>query len=311
MAQKRKVMAVRSLLSDSRIDPTYNENVAIRKMCMDSTKASTEIFQLLFQHPKVQNDREKWIAQALHSACGAQNLSIVKQLLLYPHPSIASSEILSAAIESGNPKCVRLLLRTKLFDPTIEDNLPVKEAAKYGYQAVLKLLLRQPNVDPSNALPAGPSFKVLKILLQYPNVDPTRKNNEVLKNMCSREDIRALKLLLKHPRIDPSFENNKLLEFATSNKKMEAVKLLLMDPRVGITDNVLQGCLRIGVTATISKSAPILSMLLDDNRCNSTMDYSRLLELAARHKVNEACLTLLKQHPKVLKACNYQMEIKN
>jgi hypothetical protein len=277
MLLKRNVQAVRSLLLDPRLDPTLRNYHVVTFCRID--KGTNEILQLVFQHPKMQQKREEWIGRALEKACSHQNFEIVKLLVCeYPHPSMFNSQAITRAAETGFTKCVRFLLRNG-FDPTIDDNLPLKIAAEGGYQAVVRLLLQQKTVDPSDALPDRPSLQVLKLFYKYcPNKISRTKIDKILELACGLDgDLGKVKLLLKDSRCDPSVNNNICLHNAAIFGNIDIINILLTDPRVGITYELLQD-----FCGTPRNDSTILKLLLKENHRHdsSAINFLHLANLA-------------------------------
>jgi hypothetical protein len=277
MVLRGNVQAVRSLLLDTRLDPTLRNYHAVITVTSPD-KPSKEILQLLLQHPKMQK-REEWIGEVLEEACSYRNFAIVNLLICkYPHPSMFNTQAIVIAAETGLTKCVRFLVRSG-FDPTIDDNLPLKNAVKKNNKAVVRFLLRQKTVDPTDALHDRPSLKVLKLFFKYcPDRISKRNIDKILREACTSGKLRMVKFLLRDSRTDPSIENNICLERTVFSKQTDAVKLLLMDSRVAIPDGLLQKICRKSCSGIA-----ILSLLLEDHRCNSsTIDFLELTKLAER-----------------------------
>ena len=88
-------------------------------------------------------------------------------------------------------------------------NILLTYAATNGYTQVTKLLLLDPQVDPS-------TIDIYSIWV----------------NSLGWDVIDTIELLLSDPRVDPSLHNNFLIVLAAEHGKVDLVKLLLLDPRV-------------------------------------------------------------------------------
>ena len=118
-------------------------------------------------------------------------------------------------------------------------NLEFIRAAKEGNVKKAKLLLGNPNTDPSaddNSAITFASFnghiEVVKLLLNDPRVDPAVSNNWAISWASQFGHIEVVKLLLKDSRTNPATNSNYAIKMASNNDHIEVVKLLLNDPRV-------------------------------------------------------------------------------
>jgi hypothetical protein len=75
-------------------------------------------------------------------------------------------------------------------------------------------------------------YDVFKILIQDPNVDPSANNNLLIKMATCNGYIQALNLLLKDSRVDPSAENNLIIRCAGLGGHLAVFERLLQDSRV-------------------------------------------------------------------------------
>ena len=105
------------------------------------------------------------------------------------------ADILEGFIENG-------------WNPAENDNYAIRFASRFGHSKVVKLLLKDPRVDP-------------------------RVSNNLAIRLAS-EDGHAgvIKLLLEDPRVDPSADDNEAILLASVNGHSKAMKLLLKDKRV-------------------------------------------------------------------------------
>jgi hypothetical protein len=84
-------------------------------------------------------------------------------------------------------------------------------------------------------------FDVVKLLLEQQNVDPSDYNNEAIVWAVRNNHIDVVKLLIADPRVDPSEPHNKAITWAVEFNLKEIVYLLSEDPKViakGIPDEV-------------------------------------------------------------------------
>jgi hypothetical protein len=95
-----KILAVISLLKDPRIDPSINDNKAIRYACDYGQK---EIVEILLQDHRVD-------------------------------PSTKHNEAIQWACEHGHKEIVEMLLKDKRVDPSDDNNFCILEASSKGYK---------------------------------------------------------------------------------------------------------------------------------------------------------------------------------
>jgi ankyrin repeat protein len=138
-----------------------------------------------------------------------------------------------------------LFVIKKVFDVTDYQRNYVKlyiNLCKCGFTETIKLLLKDPRMDPSVrdnkvfifACRWGTNAEIVKILLNDHRVDPTARDNECFIDACFYGHIEIIKLLLKDPRVNPCARNNFALIESFCTRRMEIVKLLLSDSRVNL-----------------------------------------------------------------------------
>ncbi|PRP85046.1 ankyrin-2-like [Planoprotostelium fungivorum] len=106
-SHKLDLEAFRLLLNDPRVDPSVEDNKAIRSVFSQANQ--TEIARLLLSHPKVD-------------------------------PSARDDEALRIAARRGQTDMVRLLLEDPRVDPTANDNEAMQVAIYRGHTEIVKLL---------------------------------------------------------------------------------------------------------------------------------------------------------------------------
>lgn len=98
-----------------------------------------------------------------------------------------------------------------LYDPSVNNNLAIREASKKG------------------------NFDLVKHLLRDPRVDPTANDNEAFRSAVTGNFVDIVKLLLKDPRVDPTANDNEAFFFTIHKKNAsdpEITTLLFNDKRV-------------------------------------------------------------------------------
>lgn len=148
------------------------------------------------------------------------------------------SEDLRTAIEKGYTDIVRLLLTQTNVDPSNNLNIGIRRAASKGYTDIVRLLLQDPRVDPASEIQEAlrqavdhKHVEVVKLLLQNPRVNPNVYQGAAIKSAAGRGNIEILRLLIQHPQTDIYSLQEGLVE-ASENCKAESVRVLLEDDRV-------------------------------------------------------------------------------
>jgi len=159
---------VRMMLTDPRVDPGANDNIAI---WMASQYGYTEIVKLLLADPRVD-------------------------------PGARENVAIWMASQYGYTEVVRLLLADPRVDPSTHDNIAIRWASEYGYTEVVKLLLADPRVDPdannNEAIRWASSYghtEVVRLLLADPRVDPGANNNEAIQSASYHGYTEIVRLL--------------------------------------------------------------------------------------------------------------------
>ncbi len=134
------------LLADPRVDPSTQDNEAIR---WASKKGHLDVVQLLLADPRVDPSVQDNYAIQWASECGHD--AIVRLLLADPRvdPSARDNFAICVASGQGHDAVVQLLLGDPRVDPSARDNCAIHGASYRGHDAVVRLLLKDPRVDPS------------------------------------------------------------------------------------------------------------------------------------------------------------------
>jgi ankyrin repeat protein len=135
-----KIVALASLLQDERVDPSIEDNFAIR---FASERGYKEIVKLLLQGTKRSYYNSDCIAFI--------SFNIVLNCLLDDRvdPSAKGNSPLGNACESGQLEIVEVLLQDGRIDPSAQNNWAIQESSRGGYKEIVKLLLQDERVDPS------------------------------------------------------------------------------------------------------------------------------------------------------------------
>ena len=137
---------VKLLLQDPRVDPSADNNYAIR---FASGICHVDVIKLLLQDPRV--DPRAYNNYAIRYASAAGKVEIVKLLLQDKRidPSNDDNYLIRLASLRRRVEVVKLLLQDNRVDPAANDNEAVRSASECGYVEVVKLLLQDRRVDPS------------------------------------------------------------------------------------------------------------------------------------------------------------------
>ncbi len=201
---------------------------------------------------------------------------------------------LLTAIRHGDYDSANRLL-TEGADPRVEDNLPIRLAARKGDLMMVKLLLSDRRVNPAachnDAIRGaaansnyhnGNHLDVVCLLLTLPSVDPGDMDNAAIRDAVWYGHTDVVETLLADPRVDPSSCINRAIVNAAWRGHVEIVKLLLADPRV---DPLVDDCTPLR-RALESKRTEVAKILINDMRVitwfttKASPAYDRLLNAA-------------------------------
>lgn len=215
-------------------DPSANNNEAIR---MAAKNGHIEIVYLLLQDPRVDPSANNNEAIAWAITEGFTEIFI----LLWRDPRIRlNSRMIQHAAEEGSVEILRLLLADPELDPSINNNGAIRGAATTAHPESVQLLLADPRVDPTanyneairEAARLG-RIETVQLLLQDPRVDPGAGDNEAIRLAARRDHHEIVRLLLADPRVNPSIDNNYIFEWTIADRHLDIMTQLLLDPRVG------------------------------------------------------------------------------
>ena len=147
-------------------------------------------------------------------------------------PSVDYNNAIRLASKNGHIEIVKILLQDKRVDPT--DNWAIRIASQFGHIEIVKILLEDKRVDPSaddnyaiQYASQNGHTAVVKLLLHDDRVNPAVCNNYSIKSAIENGYTETIKILLQDKRVDPSVDNNYAIRFASYNGHTEIVKLLL------------------------------------------------------------------------------------
>jgi ankyrin repeat protein len=290
---------VQLLLTDSRVDPSVDENNSIR---LASARGHDSVLKLLLADPRVDPAADSNYAIRYASSNG--HAGVVKLLLADPRvdPAAYDNHAIRSASDNGHASVVRLLLADSRVDPAAENNDAIRYACENGHASVVKLLLAHPEVDPAannnDAIRDASSIgyaSVVKLLLADPRVDPAANNNDAIRNASSRGRASVVELLLADPRVDPAAYDNYAIQNASSNGQSSVVELLLADPRV---DPAAENNRAIQ-NASDKGHASVVKLLLADPRVDPAAENNFAIGFAS-YRGHAGVVKLLLAHPEIV-----------
>jgi ankyrin repeat protein len=257
------VDVVRVLLSDARIDPTVDENYAIR---IAADRGHVDVVRVLLSDPRVDPAAEH--NHAIGFAAFNGHCDVVRVLLSDSRidPGADDNFAIRYAALSGHVDIVRILVSDSRADPTAGDNHAIRLAAQNGHADVVSVLLSDdPRVDPAahdndaiRLAAKNGHADVVRVLLSDARVDPADRDNYA--------DV--VRVLLSNACVDPTACQNEALRWAVANGHVVIVEELLLDVRCSAPVSVAflhaapsHGCL-CGMTTSAQLTNPILLRMM-------------------------------------------------
>ena len=166
-------------------------------------------------------------------------------------------DMLIRVIRLDNKTELKRVLDEKLYDPTVNNNEPLKFACRIGQTDIVKLLLEYTDEFGNNPVNPGVSqndplrsacrnghTSTVKLLLEDDRVNPTDKNNEPIRLASRYGNLEIIKLLLLYEKIrnsilikvDPSAVRNQCIQWAARQGFISIVELLIDHPDVNYKD---------------------------------------------------------------------------
>ena len=118
--------------------------------------------------------------------------------------SLNCYEIFDFSGENGYVEVVKLLLQNNCVDPSNCSDYIIREASRNGHVEVVKFLLQDNRVDPSDSIGIASengNIEVVKLLLQDDRVDPSRDDNYALIMASAYDYVEVVELLLQDVRV--------------------------------------------------------------------------------------------------------------
>jgi len=135
---------LKMLLIKSKVDPSVNNNVVIRRA---SKNGHFNVVELLLADPLL--DPSVNYNYAIIESSKNGHFNVVKLLLADPRvdPSADGNEAIKCASYNGHKEIVKLLLKDKRVDPSVDNNYAIRWVTYYGHTEIVKLLLMDPRVN--------------------------------------------------------------------------------------------------------------------------------------------------------------------
>jgi hypothetical protein len=272
---------VKLLLADPRVDPAADSSEAIRNA---SFNGHASVVELLLADPRVDPAADS--NMAMRYAIFKDHSSVVKLLLADPRvdPSANHNEAIRNASAGGHASVVELLLTDSRIDPAAENNYAIRFASYGGHFSIVDLLLADPRVDPSadsngaiREASSGGYVSLVKLLMSDSRVDPTDLDNGAIRNASYKGRAGVVKLLLTDPRVDPAADSNRAIRTASFRGHASAVELLLADPRVdpAAEDNY---AMRYAIS---NGHSSVVKLLLADPRVDPAANHNEAIRNAS------------------------------
>jgi hypothetical protein len=157
------------LLSDQRLDPSADNQSALRLACQ---YAQPEVVKLLLADKRVDPSVDD-----LRIACQYGSVEVVKLLLADPRvdPSASEQDAIYQACHNNHPEVVKLLLADQRVDPSANNQKVLLVALEKGHANVVKFLLSDQRVDISRLFPSSSEVLALFLLRQASRLEPITK----------------------------------------------------------------------------------------------------------------------------------------
>ncbi len=235
----------------------HNEYPAIRKICSSDQK---NLFYCL---------NDPLIKELINQKRIIYKTDIFLQQLAYRNDPIINVVILN------DVEMLDELLK-RGYDPTNEDNYPIRLASEQGYLNIVNLLLQDPRVDPSASdnyalqfASANGHLGVINRLLEDSRVDPSASDNNAIQSASLNGHLSVVNRLLQESDVDPSDEYNRAIQLATN---VHVIDRLLQDPRVDPTANY-NYAIRYAFT---HRYYDAVNRLLQDERVRRSLSHENL-----------------------------------
>ena len=183
---KRNLNVIGLLLKDKRVDPSVEDDLAIRTA---ADEGAADIVKLLLKDERV-------------------------------NPAAKNNEAFRQAVRYGHEDTVKILLERskedKRIDPGANNNEAFRQAVRYGHEDTVKILLERskedkridPGANNNEAIKLSSELgytEIVKLLIEHVDdrIDPASNCNEALKRANKEQQFHVVNLLLGDIRVNP------------------------------------------------------------------------------------------------------------
>ncbi|KAI9352788.1 ankyrin repeat-containing domain protein [Obelidium mucronatum] len=234
--EKNHIETVHLFLSDSRIDPGYNENESLSALLKHGL--SSIVKNLLLEGNRVDPSLGRYTLIRSAAAYGLTDL--VELLLKDPRvdPSAETSSALALAAGHGHLECVQVLMKDGRSDPSTFDDYAIRRASENGFYKVVELLLTDIRVNPAahDNTPLRKSvenghIEIVRLLMRCHQVKPfVLRDAELLLLAGERNHINILELFLSDPRMSSLWLRDSAINSAAEQGIVVVVKRMMDFP---------------------------------------------------------------------------------
>ncbi|KAI8612452.1 ankyrin repeat-containing domain protein [Chytriomyces sp. MP71] len=255
-----ELSGVRSFKGNPSESPMFYRNWIMPQA--SASRVARHLLHAGFDFSVQKNRYFRWAARSGH-------LDVVQLLSTLPNvnPRDDNDYALKCSCETGQTEIVKLLLGLGC-DPAAEHNVSLMYAAEFGHADVMRLLLDDARVDPSEdgwnafGLACGSDAPdCVDHLLKHSRCNiPLQTLHEGLVYACSFGAVNVVQWLLRQSTVDPGWNDNTAVLACVENGKVEPLRILMTEKRVTLKTRHLTDCI---VLAAQSQYADILELLLE------------------------------------------------
>ena len=173
------------------------------------------LFFLANRQEDLWNAKKSWITEYTFSSF----LELDREKTINEAKELGPNKVFSLSVVHWIPDLLIWAIENGATNLGIKSNYAIQKACEIGDIEITKLLLKHPEVDPSENTVEGKRYD-------------SNERNYCIRRAAKNGHIEIVKILLKDSRVDPSSRENWALNAALINKDWEIAKLLLSDKRV-------------------------------------------------------------------------------
>lgn len=248
-------------------DPLYDETTSIGLMSVVLEEAIRQnkpwVVHYLGTNKKHKSGGLHFRSAMMHGAT-----DVIKYYLQNGIGSSIYEECLVHATKNSYVPMVKLLLNQPEINPSTDDNAALKATLQSYSYPLDELILAHPKFEPGLGQDHildwaidWSLYNAVTYLLAHPAIDPSHDNNTAICVAFDAGELEMCRLVLADPRVNPAVDDNMLLREALNGNSYEQVKLLVTDPRVKLTPE-LKAKLREFIR------------MVDPTGCDQLLDYT-------------------------------------